>query len=1211
MSAILQRITPQANFFNLSRLAVRYPVISIFLPLLILTIIAYPTLSSAWSGDITSRQYLSRVEFEPFFTGSSANLSLVQVWIKHLNEDNILKKSSLIESLALQNRLLRNTAGSDLVEVLQSPFQLWNNSLQVLQKDRSPLKTINYGANSIPKLLLRRVLKVNGFVTSAENMVINILTPGDKQDALKSILAQNVAELQSLSNVTGFKIATSSMLSNGNAPQVSFRFDILPMSRLDFLVSGTLCFLLILQLLRAYKSIVWVKHKYGIALAMLAEVTVGTAASATITGFFFKGYGENNPTFLGWLPITLISTSGLLRLLKETAGSSVTDSRKSYPMVASKEEPGRKGTKKYLVASAQVNASVFRTTILAIATSTFLFPFNRQLSFFFSAALLNTFILQLTFFTSVLSLDYRMLSSNDVLFLKNSNEIDARSLDEEFYGHNVNLKAYVKSLAIGWDTMLSKPLYFCMPYFFYINLKFRSVRSSSSLVYKFVHGQFSKAVSFSSARSPALIDKKSVSQLLFQKHGKGTFNVAFLPSDTIFALKGDVPDTNSLSGSYLGALQTPFVSSYKFDFYFFIEFIITVVLLSSLALLVLQIMLSRVETPIKSEDDPEVFNAVDEMQSRKETGSIMKADETAFHTKELSHGGHTLDIVSIPTSDSPFIFSLGIDRKLFVWSPLSNPVPPPTEIPLSKQLWPVARTVTSSNGNLTAILSEGGKVACWSRRKMCFLWSIKLDHPGKTVLELFFRKRTIPAFMKNRPTGNTSTSAGKIRDQIGVTSLSMGRKDSNVSVSSMKSSSSLANVFDARYNDKEAASIHDEDDGTELIFVTTDGSLTCIDISGKPVVSKVISSPVELASCKKLVTPRVNDRLVFCDQRGKIYVSTVVNNKWRTRELHIIRDSFNRGQKLMTPATLKRPSEVLGNGLYSPNSGSEIFENITLLLIPFVGMLVLARGNKAELVDAQTGTSIRSFTLSDVEPKTLKVFHDQPTHCRFCGSASVASLSIAYTEKSTKTLVMHTFKLESRTKTSICLRVERDPREIRCLGLESVVEKKHYMEEADCWNVTDNNLIIGLKRRNKLNQAENNSHAIVRSVSEGVRTGDCKLRNRVESRSMKHSASLEYNIHEIWEGWTMTVNGKVQYYKIPAGVNGLLTNRIGPVEKFGAKAIVAAFGNIMKLFYLGREELILATDGTNTNEDDTGLNFVNKRRKRLSERKTSNIYTQL
>ena len=73
----------------------------------------------------------------------------------------------------------------------------------------------------------------------------------------------------------------------------------------------------------------------------------------------------------------------------------------------------------------------------------------------------------------------------------------------------------------------------------------------------------------------------------------------------------------------------------------------------------------------------------------------------------------------------------------------------------------------------------------------------------------------------------------------------------------------------------------------------------------------------------------------------------------------------------------------------------------------------------------------------------------------------------------------------------------------------------------------------------------------------------------------------------------------------------MLTNRIGPVEKFGAKAIVAAFGNIMKVFYLGREELILATDGTNTNEDDTGLNFVNKRRKRLSERKTSNIYTQL
>ncbi|CUS21016.1 LAQU0S02e03818g1_1 [Lachancea quebecensis] len=1211
MSAILQRISPQERFFGLSRWAVRYPVLSIFLPLLIVTIVAYPTLSSVWHGNITSKQYLSKVEFDPSFTGSNANLSLVQVWIKHSNEDNILKKSTLIESLALQNRLLINLAGSGLIEALQSPFQLWNNSLQVLHKDRAPLKTINFGAKAVPKLLLRKVLKVNGFVTSAENMVINILALGDKREALKSSLAQNVAELQSLSNVTGFQIATPIMLGNNTGPQVSYRFEILPVSRLDFLVLGALCFFLIVQLFKAYKSIVWVKYKYGIVLAMSVGVIIGSAASATITGFFFKDYGENNPTFLGWFPIILISTGGLLRLLKETAGSSVTDSRQNYPMAVAKEQPGRKGTKKFLIASAQVNASVFRTTVLAIAVSTFLFPFNRQLSFFLSVALINTSILQFTFFTSVLSLDYRMLSSNDVLFLKNSNEAGTRSLDEEFYGHNVDFKAYAKSIAMGWDTILSKPLYFCMPYFFYINLKFRSVRSSSSLVYKLFHGQFSKAISFSSARSPALIDKKSISQLLFQKYGKGIFDVAFLPSDTIFALKGDISDTGSLPGSYLEALQTPFVFSYKFDFYFFIEFIITVVLLSSLALLVLQLMLSKVEIPIKSEDEPEVFNAADEVSPTQETGSLQTANETAFHTKELSHGGHTLDIVSISTSDSPFILSLGIDRKLFAWSPLSNPVPPPTEIPLNKQLWPVTRIVTSSNGNLTAIFSEAGRVACWSRKKMGFLWSIKLNHPGRAVLESFFRKRTIPAFMKNRSSGTTNVSAGKMRDQIGVTSLSMGRKDSNVSVTSMKSSSSLANVFDARYNDKEAASIHDEDDGTELVFVAVDGSLTCIDIHGKPAISKIITSPAELASCKKLVTPRVNDRLVVCDKRGKLYVSTVVNNKWRTRELQIIRDSFNRGQKLMTPATLKRPSKVFGNSPHGPDSGCEVIENITLLLIPFVGMLVLAKEDEAELVDAQTGTSIRNFKLSDVEPKTLKVFHDQPTHCRFCGSASVASLSIAYTAKSTKTLVMHTFKLESRTKNSICLRVERDPREIRCLGLESVVEKKHYMEEADCWNVTDNNLIIGLKRQNKQNKSENGSHVMTRSVSEGVRAGDCKLRNRVESRSMKHSTSLEYNIHEIWEGWTMTVNGNIQYYKIPAGVNGLLTNRIGPVEKFGAKAIVAAFGNVMKVFYLGREELILASDGTNTNEDDTGLNFVNKRRKRLNERKTSNIYSQL
>ncbi|SCV04940.1 LANO_0G14796g1_1 [Lachancea nothofagi CBS 11611] len=1202
-------VVSQRKFYDLSLWAVRCPLLSIFMPLLVLFVIAYPSLSSIFQSNSLPLLYLSKIGIESETTGLLPNFSITQVGIAQANGGNVLEKASLLESLAMQNRLLQGVLGSNQIEQVQSPFQLWNNSIQLLHRDSSPLKTINSRIDAIPKHLLRKALKVNGYVTSAETIVINVLTSEEDKGPFRKLVDENIKELNTLSNVTGFEVLGSTGKYSEASSQGLLRVNVQSITKWDILFIILLFSLWTLEFFKKFNQIAWTKSKFGVLLAVAIQLVISIAASSSLTRLLFGNDTENVPTSLMWFPVLLVSSHGVIRRLVGTAGSNATDSSNEHPSRRRNNSDGVP-TISFVEASAKANASSFNMTLLSIMLSTMLFPFNRRTSVFLSCALLNCFILQSTYFTSILNLDYRRLSSNELLFLNYSDQPSSRPLDvQDSGGQHMNFKAYFQSIVSGRFTMSSHPLSVCTLYYFLINQRFRLVRSSSSVFNKLIRGQFSNIAYYASSSPVSYIEGISTSQLLLAKYGGGTYFISSSAEDRILALKGALDFSQEKWESKMSALQAPFVSSYKFDLYFFVEFIVMVVLLSSIALLILQTLLSKVEIPVGSDGESNLAGPDNEVTPKNNNSAHASGDGFTFHTKELSNGGHTLDIISISTSESPFIVSVGIDRRLLIWSPLSNPVPPPTEIPLGRQLWPVLDVVTSTNGNLTAIFGKKGFVSCWSRKTLGFLWSIKVDFSENDLLDSFFRTKTRPAFLRKKPSGIVSHT-NKTHATHEMIGSPMKRRDSSVSVSSMMSTSSLNHAFDAQYGDTTAVPDLREDDDVELVFVTANGTVTCIDYKGKSTSCKVTNSVFPLLSCKKLTTPRVNDRLVICDKKGDVYISTVVNNKWRPRKLMLIRNSFNRGEKLMTPATLM--SRTFDDPPATPVQSTLSTSSVnTTLLIPFVGMLFLAKENEAELVDAQTGTVIKTFKLPSYMPGTLRVFHDQPTHCKFCGSASVSSLSVAYTERYTSTLVMSTFRLESRTKTSICLRVERDPREIRCLGLESVVEQKHCLPDIDKWDVTDNNMIIGLKRKERQRFTTTGASSMMRSASEDVKTGELRLRNRIESRSMKPSKSVEYNIHDIWEGWTMTVNGKVTYYQIPVGVNGLLANRIGPLEKFGAKSMVAAFGNVMKLFFSGHEELIMTPDGLNLNEEESGLKFVNKRRQRLNEKKTSNNYGQL
>lgn len=415
-----------------------------------------------------------------------------------------------------------------------------------------------------------------------------------------------------------------------------------------------------------------------------------------------------------------------------------------------------------------------------------------------------------------------------------------------------------------------------------------------------------------------------------------------------------------------------------------------------------------------------------------------------------------------------------------------------------------------------------------------------------------------------------------------------------------------------------------------------------------------------LVTSNILISSRVNDRLVSATKDGKIVVATVVNNKWRIRTLLIQENRYNRGKLLMTPLAMqKRQLSILSTSLLSPSKATssildstssptsikfpasdlgckannehsrrssisstgsmtntmipkrvvaEDLLNSVIVPVAFVGMIVRTRGLIADLIDVQTGTLVKQFHIAQFRTETFRVFHDQPTHCKFCGCASISSFSIAYTELESDMLILHTFSNEGRAKNSICLRVERDPRETRCLGFDAVNEQHHWLANVEVWNLTDLNMIEGVIRKETETQTGNKSSAF-ENYSNDFISGS------VLSAEKNNSKLHEYKISKFWKGFTMSATGVVNYHEIPDNdSHGLIIKKLKLTARFGHKAIIVPFGNIMKVLYLGNDELIITSnldeDG-NSNQKLSGLSFVSKRRMRHIELINSKNFTEL
>lgn len=629
----------------------------------------------------------------------------------------------------------------------------------------------------------------------------------------------------------------------------------------------------------------------------------------------------------------------------------------------------------------------------------------------------------------------------------------------------------------------------------------------------------------------------------------------------------------------------------------------------------------------------------------------------------LTLSGHAnsdiLKLYSNPCSSS--IVSVDIDHTVSLWSPLTSTedcinistfLEPTSLDQKAKEFWPINHVEISSDGDYVMLINYMNcRIKCFDKKSLTYIWELSLTNKlnaeeAKMVSVLsFFRKKTIPGFLARKfksKQRNLRLRSGSVASTISMSQVAENSPPSNLGASEHQDASN--NEAKVREYEK---SLHREEfimilESGEMITVACDS----VQIKAYNLITQLYqgqsTGDLKIVSLKLLTTSRVNDRVVCNLSNDDIVVGTAINNLWRFTKLEIDKCFTAESIAMFAPPLMSRSdtrhknSKPLWRALQQLHRNGQDSDDTVFLdakrfapineslvvTIDFVGMIVRVKNLEAELIDMQTGTILKVFHIGSFKPGSFRVAHSEPTHCKFCGCASIETFSLVYEDFYDKTLILHTFNLENkRSKNNICLRAERDPREIRCLGFEATVETHYWFEDIEQWELTDMNIIIGIKRKPP---CEIEIAASAQPAMHGYSSSKSQfstLKHRTQKQSSPDQDEDKPFIGGLWQGFVVTAhNGKMLEYEIPkVSEHDTSFGCLKPhcIVKFGFKAVAIAFGYSVKILYLGSNKLIeselyysgstssLAYEvlpGEGTKPKTNQLLFINKRRK-MTERR--------
>ncbi|KAL6451541.1 LOW QUALITY PROTEIN: hypothetical protein SBY92_002884 [Candida maltosa Xu316] len=364
-----------------------------------------------------------------------------------------------------------------------------------------------------------------------------------------------------------------------------------------------------------------------------------------------------------------------------------------------------------------------------------------------------------------------------------------------------------------------------------------------------------------------------------------------------------------------------------------------------------------------------------------------------FNSIELKSSSDVLRIAS--NQKTSHIVTTLLNHKVMYWSPLSDPEP----IELLCNLWPINHVDINDDGNFVILINfKDGIVKCYDRQERQVKWMTVDDSLTNRpkILESFFRKRTVPGFLARK--------------------MLRKRRGSDASLSSVNSqvNANFPPPIQMKSFSQEQRERKEFLSKEEYVMVLQSGEILVVSCSDGTIKRYDVNQP--LINARKIRTARVPDRIVCLTESTELVVVNIVNNVLKFKNLKI--------KRINPPSSLA--SELNPPAIYT---------------VEFVGFIVKVDGLECQIIDSISGNIVKQFAIGSMRPNSLKVSYPEPSHCRFCGSAAISSFSIMYENEGGEdgVVVVHTFKVDEMRK-AICLRVERDPREIRCLGFSAADE---------------------------------------------------------------------------------------------------------------------------------------------------------------------------
>lgn len=734
------------------------------------------------------------------------------------------------------------------------------------------------------------------------------------------------------------------------------------------------------------------------------------------------------------------------------------------------------------------------------------------------------------------------------------------------------------------------------------------------------------------------------------------YKITLLKLTIADALVADPTRTVPLGADGLG--------SQTYDSLFFAELFAIVVFVIAISQLTFTLTYSKRQRKLMDLDEITALICPDSGLTNVE---LLTGDEIKFFECITLAGAHRSDILKLESnSKCSFLVSTDLDHKVLVWSPLSK-TERNTPLNISTffesanadaevqkaEFWPINHIVISDDGNYIVLINNKNcRIKCFDRKTLTYVWEVSLTSELTLSKKMqpvtaFFRKRTVAGFIARK-----LILKKKARRRNSATSiLSATTITGNYPPPPMITENTENRTPDKENADR-AGEIEDSLHREEFVIVLESGEMATIACDNLKIkvynpLSQLFEGQKQLLglkiiSLKQLKTARVNDRIVCNLSNDDIVVGTAVNNLWRFNKLDIdvffsVQPPINFAPPLMsrTGSAVNVNNDFLGafelqrqDYNDKPESGNNVFfdtkkyppiNQSAIITIDFVGMVVRVKDLQAQLVDIQTGTIVKVFDIGHFKPGTFRVVHSEPTHCKFCGCASFESITLVYQDFYEKMLILQTFTVENKkSRNNICLRVERDPREIRCVGFDSVIESNFWYDNIEMWEVTDMNVIVGIRKNDMPSEDVSNS-TIDTAFSLLPENGFSSFRSRKQGKKLVQKEQPDIN--DLWQGFVITAqNGKLLEYNLPKVVqeeSEFACTRPNYIVKYGYKSVAIAFGRLIKIIFLGGEKLIEhdlyysgttstlngilkpSKDGVATSNE---LLFINKRRRLLEKR---------